>query len=241
VIGEAYHVLSDSRERKKYDEKRKEYREKGLLDPCDSWGEAFAINASGNDSVPSDSDDENSKDEEVHKPDKFRNDIYKEATPLIHNLLEDPDDFVSRAQIQSLNRRITKQNKKEGFEIDEFHISLRFLRIIGLSARDAVAYLKLDPEDGEARGKLKELENRLEKWVQVNSYPPEWLGSLNGSLQEGGKKGIKAYTQMLAKEMLVEWIKDSKQGTERLVTELKDAVDAANLTHRSLKLPFRSH
>jgi DnaJ-class molecular chaperone len=78
VIGKAYQILSDSRERKKYDKKREEYGKKGLLDPCDSWGEAFAINASGTDSGSSNSDDNDSddssdsEDEEEQKPDRFR-------------------------------------------------------------------------------------------------------------------------------------------------------------------------
>jgi hypothetical protein len=236
VISEAYQVLS--KERKEYDNNLWRYQKMGQLDPL-AWGEEFAANGSGTDSGKSDSVDSDSEKHKKHKPDKFRMDIYKEATPYVHNLLEDPDDFASDSQIRSLNRRITEQNMKEGFERDEFHISHRFLRAFGLSTRDALATLERDPDDRKAKTELKKLENQLEKWVRVNSYPPEWLGSLNGNLRKGGSSG-KNNAETLAEQMLAEWIEDSKQVTKRLIVGLKEAVNAANLTNKSLKLPFRN-
>jgi hypothetical protein len=178
--------LSNSKERKKYNKKREDYKEQGLMDPLDLWvrvNAEFAANASGTDSGESDSDDSDSgkHKHKEYKPDIFRMNIYKEATPFVHKLLKNPDDDECKSKIQSLNEKISKQNKKDRFEEDQFLIGLKFLRRTGLSARDAVASLKRDPNDRKAKNELKKLEKELDKWVEVNSYPPEWIGEPSSS------------------------------------------------------------
>jgi hypothetical protein len=183
VISKAYQVLYNSEEREKYNKKREVYREKGLIDPLDLWKAEFNPNASGTDTGESDSDD--SEGEKENKPDRFRKNIYKEATPFIQNVLRDPDDSTSKEQIQILNKRITKQNQREGFRKDDFHINLRVLESIGRLAQDAAASVKQDPNDKEAGKEFQKLEKQLEKWVRVNSYAPEWLVFQNDEPEKG--------------------------------------------------------
>lgn len=156
------------------------------MDPLDLWvrvNAEFAANASGTDSGESDSDDSDSEKHKhkEYKPDIFRMNIYKEATPFVHKLLRNPDDDECKSKIQSLNEKISKQNKKDRFEEDQFLIGLKFLGRTGLSARDAVASLKRDPNDRKAKSELKKIEEELKKWVEVNSYPPEWIGEPSSS------------------------------------------------------------
>ena len=80
MVSIAYQVLSNPRKRAEYEEKRKEYKVEGLLDPLELWGEEFAENASGNDSNGSDLGDD-SEDEEEAKPDEYRKQLYRLATP----------------------------------------------------------------------------------------------------------------------------------------------------------------
>ncbi|KAH8650315.1 DnaJ domain-containing protein, partial [Tricladium varicosporioides] len=173
MVSRAYQVLGDSLERTRYNRNRKAYKLRGELDPIDLWDEEFAENASGTDSG-SESDGDDSEEEEEMKPDSFRLGIYKEATPLVRKLLADPRDSSTKSEIESLNKRIKKQNKKDGFKEGEFCISVNVLRSIGMEAGVAAKYLEKDPDDKQAKELQGRLEKQFEKTIRINSYPREW-------------------------------------------------------------------
>jgi hypothetical protein len=137
------------------------------------WGEEFAENASGTDSDSSDRGDD-SEDEEEAKPDEYRRSIYREATPWVKAVLENPDDSNSRTEIESLNKKITKRNKKEMLKDTEFHIKTGFL--VAFARNAALVFQTLeDPGDEKAKGEVQKLVLQLEIWLYNNSYPAEWI------------------------------------------------------------------
>jgi hypothetical protein len=186
VISIAYQVLGNSSERARYDRNRKAYKLRGELDPIDLWDEEFAENASGTDSG-SESDGDDSEQEEEMKPDSFRLGIYKEATPWVRKLLADPRDSSTKSEIESLNKRIKKQNKKDGLKEGEFCISVNVLRSIGMQAGVAAKSLEKDPNDKRAKELQEKLEKQFEKTIRINSYPREWLDCLPWSRKDKGK------------------------------------------------------
>jgi hypothetical protein len=225
VVKEAYRVLGNSKGRNLHKRRREaggnNYKDKGPFHLLNLWGEEFSANASGTDSDDSDSDDDDDSKDEEEKPDEFRKSIYKEATPLVHKLLRDPNDSASKEQIQILNKRITKQNKKERFAKDEFHINLKFLCAIVSAARTAIQ----DTNNKMAKNELEKLEEQLATWVRVNSYAPEWLCPLN---YPSSKKKDKIH--VLIGQMLEELAKGSRQATDRLLAQVKEALEDFNRT-----------
>jgi hypothetical protein len=187
VISVAYQVLGNPSERARYDRNRTAYKLRGELDPIELWDEEFAENASGTDSG-SESDGDDSEQEEEMKPDSFRLGIYKEATPWVRKLLADPRDSSTKSEIETLNKRIKKQNKKDGLKEGEFCISVNVLRSIGMEAGVAAKSLEKDPNDKRAKELQEKLEKQFEKTIRINSYPREWLDCLPWSRKDKGKR-----------------------------------------------------
>ncbi|KAH7418755.1 hypothetical protein BKA64DRAFT_554761, partial [Cadophora sp. MPI-SDFR-AT-0126] len=188
MVSAAYQVLGVAVERTKYDRNRETYKLRGELDPFVLWDEEFAENAAGTDSGSDSSGDDSEEDEEELRPDSFRLGIYKEATPWVRKLLADPRDSSTKAKIESLNKRITKQNKKDGFTKGEFLIGINVLRAIGMEAGVAVKSLKKDPNSKRAKELQEKLEKQFEKTIRINSYPREWLDFLPWSRKDKGKR-----------------------------------------------------
>jgi hypothetical protein len=69
-------------------------------------------NALGTDSSDSNSNDDDSEDEEEYKPDEFRKNIYKEATPLV-NRYKSPDTE-KRTVYMELNKTSSMGNARFG-------------------------------------------------------------------------------------------------------------------------------
>ena len=68
--------------RQKYQRERDRYEENGQLEADDRWGEDFASNASGTGSDASESENDDSEHEDKRlEPNKFRLQIYNDATP----------------------------------------------------------------------------------------------------------------------------------------------------------------
>lgn len=188
MVSTAYQVLGDSSERARYDRNRKAYKLRGELDPIDLWDEEFAENASGTDSEPESDGDDSEEEGEEMKPDSFRLGIYKEATPWVRKLLADPRDSSAKSEIESLNKRINKQNKKDGLNKGEFCISVNVLRSIGMEAGVAAKSLEKEPNDKRAKELQEKLEKQFEKTIRINSYPREWLDCLPWSRKDKGKR-----------------------------------------------------
>ena len=187
VVSTAYQVLGNLSEKSRYDRNRKAYKLRGELDPIELWDEEFAENASGTDSGSESDGDDSEEDEEEMKPDSFRLGIYKEATPWVRKLLADPRDSSTKSEIESLNKRIKKQNTKDGRKADEFFISINVLRSIGMEAGVAARSLEKNPNNKRAKELQEKLEEQFEKTIRINSYPRQWLDCLPWSRKDKGK------------------------------------------------------
>jgi hypothetical protein len=122
------------------------------------------------------------------KPDFFRLGIYKEATPWVRKLLADSCDFLTKSEIETLNKRIKKQNKKDGLKEGEFCISVNVLCSIGMEAGVAAKSLEKDPNNKQAKELQEKLKKQFEKTIQINLYSQEWLDCLLWSQKDKGKR-----------------------------------------------------
>ena len=176
-ISTAYQVLSDRRSRKEYDANRSGYKFTGELDPVEFFGEEFGPGAWDEDSDDSVSD--NDLEEETSsplKPDKFRQNVYKEATPFVLRFLADHKDSYSEGKIDEFNRKIDAQNQKENIKDKEaFFISTRVFKAISTNVATALSFLQKIPGDEEWLTKLVKQEEQLAKTKRVNSYPADWV------------------------------------------------------------------
>ena len=175
VVAMAYQVLSDSEKRKEYNRNRKEYKLRGELDPIALWDEKFAENASGTDSG-SESDGDDSEEEEMKPGEKWVQ-IYQRATPFVRDLLANPESSKVKDEIKELNKEIEQLNQEHNRHVkklkdnerrghlaaryvkkDAFLISFNVLKFIGIQAILAVASLKEDPSNKQAKKVQKDLE-----------------------------------------------------------------------------------
>jgi hypothetical protein len=207
-ISQAYQILKDPAERKKYDADNKGGYAAPPMDADDLYQEEFHENAFGDDSASEEDDtDDQSTQKSKIKPNDAHKKIYASATPFIQSVLANPPttdaDKKARAeQVQDIHNKVAEQNKKDGLEDgSQCQISYVIFESTAILASPYVARLKANSEDTQAKEWVKYHDSSLALVNRQNGYPKTWTlkdsifpersagGADQGSGSGGRKKG----------------------------------------------------
>ena len=193
-ISEAYQVLKNPVERKKYDKTNPGEYTAPDINVDDLYQEEFSTNAFGDDSA-SESGGTDNEDGVKHKikPSDAHKRIYNAATPFIQKVLSRPpktdaEKQANREEVKALNKKITEQNKKDGLEDEsQCQISYVIFESTALLAAPFVERLEKNPKDSKAQEWIDYHDSSLKMVNRQNGYPNVW--TLEASIFSKDKSG----------------------------------------------------
>ena len=115
---------------------------------------------------------------EAPKPDDFRQEIYKEATPYLGKLVDNPKDAEAILKLQQLNQNIIEQNRREKLPKDEVNNFTIQIETFASNFETGHKYMKAlcaDPTDTIAREKVGNINDILRQLNERHGYPSSWL------------------------------------------------------------------
>ncbi|KAH7393724.1 hypothetical protein BKA64DRAFT_710051 [Cadophora sp. MPI-SDFR-AT-0126] len=194
MVGLAYAVLKDASKRSSYDKRNPKTYTPPIVEAEMQFGEEFGPNAFGGD----DSGDELSdvSEDEISttaKPNEAVKAIYKTATPLIKDILEDPPSAREKPrimeQVDEFNKQIKAQNKIDGLDdknLGQFLIPYTIFESNALLAKPHWEKYKKDPHDQSALEMMGKIERTLKNAITKNDYDSEWCYEALGFKPNGG-------------------------------------------------------
>ncbi|KAM4067585.1 hypothetical protein HRG_001476 [Hirsutella rhossiliensis] len=109
-------------------------------------------------------------------------DAYREATPLLHKLGEDPHDNALLKQLKEINDNITEGNRSEDAKEKESErvsgsqwlIPVSFFGPHYKVVLEEYAVLRDDPENQTARNRVSAEKKLIDKLISRHHFPTEW-------------------------------------------------------------------
>ena len=112
------------------------------------------------------------------KPTKVHQRIWREAKPVLGQLMENPEDGEALAKLHEANVGIVEENEARQFPkamLDKYTIKIETLRALFKTAAPFLTRLRKSHADVEARTKFDTMNEQLKDFNRLHSYPSDWL------------------------------------------------------------------
>jgi len=111
-------------------------------------------------------------------PSAEHQEIWKQATPLLGQLMDRPNDAHVKEELQRLNEQIVEHNQKHGYSAAEaavFTIDVDTFSAIFTIANPYIVRLRKSHADEEAAKQFGILNQQLASFNQQHQYPKDWI------------------------------------------------------------------
>ncbi|PGG95436.1 hypothetical protein AJ79_10065 [Helicocarpus griseus UAMH5409] len=136
-------------------------------------------------------------------PNAYIQTLYRQATPFVKRLFENPDDTEAKAELNRMNKLISADIRNNGLSSTKkpsvFIIQYQALASQAAMARLLVQALKSTPAEHfrikyeDTKEQMNEANNLIEILVEENHYPTCW--KVKFSLSENGKQLLMSYPE----------------------------------------------
>ncbi|OJD25603.1 hypothetical protein ACJ73_03028 [Blastomyces percursus] len=136
-------------------------------------------------------------------PNEYIKNLYRQATPFVKRLFENPNDTEAEAKLNRMNKLISADNKKNGLsatkECSVFIIQYKAFASQATMAQFLVQALKSTPAEHfrikyeDTKEQMDKANNFIKMLVEENHYPTCW--KVKFSLSENGKQLLISYPE----------------------------------------------